>query len=232
MVGVADLRDPTRPLRWLGRPALAPIYPTQLAHTLGGLKPPDRMPPTTDPDRVRRCYDWELNQSLAIPMTTAVYSLSRLQATIAADPARWRPLVLTNGCFDLLHVGHLRYLQAARRLGRSLVVGVNSDQSVHAIKPVSPGYPPRPIVPEQQRAELLAALKPVDGVVIFGERTACQLITTLQPEVYVKGGDYTLATLPEAPTVQAYGGQIQLIAIEVPTSTSALLDRILSPHLS
>ncbi|UZQ54156.1 adenylyltransferase/cytidyltransferase family protein [Trichothermofontia sichuanensis B231] len=165
-------------------------------------------------------------------MKPPVYSLVSLQAMIAANPARWRPLVLTNGCFDLLHVGHLRYLQAARCLGRSLVVGVNSDQSVQALKPALPGYPPRPIVPEQQRAELLAALKPVDGVVIFEERTACQLIKTLQPEIYVKGGDYTLDTLPEAPTVQAYGGQIQLIAIEVPISTSALLDRILLAHLS
>lgn len=160
-------------------------------------------------------------------MPIAVYSLPALQATIAADLARWRPLVLTNGCFDLLHVGHLRYLQAARRLGRSLVVGVNSDQSVQAIKPVAPGYPPRPIVPEQQRAELLAALKPVDGVVIFPETTACRLITILQPDIYVKGGDYSLATLPEAPTVQAYGGQIHLIKIEIPTSTSTLIDRIL-----
>ncbi|WP_448562391.1 adenylyltransferase/cytidyltransferase family protein [Trichothermofontia sp.] len=160
-------------------------------------------------------------------MSIAVYSLPNLQATIAADPARWRPLVLTNGCFDLLHVGHLRYLQAARCLGQSLVVGVNSDQSVQAIKPTPPGYPPRPIVPEEQRAELLAALKPVDGVVIFPETTADSLITALRPDIYVKGGDYSLATLPEAPTVQVYGGQIHLIQIEIPTSTSTLIDRIL-----
>ncbi|WP_448571606.1 adenylyltransferase/cytidyltransferase family protein [Trichothermofontia sp.] len=160
-------------------------------------------------------------------MSPPVYSLAALQATIAAAPDRWRPLVFTNGCFDLLHVGHLRYLQAARRLGQALVVGVNSDRSVRALKPAAPGYPPRPIVPEQQRAELLAALKPVDGVVLFAETTACQLITALQPEIYVKGGDYTLATLPERATLQAYGGQIELISIEIPTSTSAILDRIL-----
>ncbi len=162
-----------------------------------------------------------------LPMSPPVYSLAALQATIAAAPDRWRPLVFTNGCFDLLHVGHLRYLQAARRLGQALVVGVNSDRSVRALKPAAPGYPPRPIVPEQQRAELLAALKPVDGVVLFAETTACQLITALQPEIYVKGGDYTLATLPERATLQAYGGQIELISIEIPTSTSAILDRIL-----
>ncbi len=138
-----------------------------------------------------------------------------------------KKIVFTNGCFDLLHVGHLRYLQVARKLGRSLVVGVNSDRSVQTIKPSKPGFPSRPIVPEQQRAELLAALKPVDGVVIFSATTACQLITALHPEIYVKGGDYTIATLPEAPTVQAYGGQIHLVQVEIPTSTSALIDRIL-----
>lgn len=160
----------------------------------------------------------------------SVYSLPALQATIAAAPARWRPLVFTNGCFDLLHVGHIRYLQAARQLGQALVVGVNSDQSVRALKPAAPGYPLRPIVPEQQRVELLAALKPVDAVVLFAETTACPLITALQPEIYVKGGDYTLATLPETATVQAYGGHIEFIDIEIPTSTSALIDRILGKY--
>jgi rfaE bifunctional protein nucleotidyltransferase chain/domain len=115
-----------------------------------------------------------------------VYSLRELQQAIAEDPQRWRPLVLTNGCFDLLHVGHVRYLFAARQLGRSLVVGLNSDRSVQTIKPNR--QPPRPIVPEQQRAEILAALKPVDGVVIFSEQTACQLVEALQPEIYAKGG--------------------------------------------
>jgi len=165
-------------------------------------------------------------------MLPPIYTLPALQTAIAADPDRWRPLVLTNGCFDLLHVGHVRYLQTARQFGRSLVVGVNSDRSVRALKPAAPGYPPRPIVPEQQRAELLAALKPVDGVVIFAERTACQLITALQPELYIKGGDYTLATLPETPTVQAYGGQIKFVNVEIPTSTSALIDRILGERVA
>lgn len=83
---------------------------------------------------------------------SAVYTLAELQAAIAAEPDRWRPLVLTNGCFDLLHAGHVRYLQAARNLGRSLVIGLNSDASVRGIKPQPEGQPPRPIVPEQERA--------------------------------------------------------------------------------
>ncbi|QFZ91658.2 adenylyltransferase/cytidyltransferase family protein [Synechococcus elongatus] len=157
---------------------------------------------------------------------SAVYTLAELQATIAAEPDRWRPLVLTNGCFDLLHAGHVRYLQAARNLGQSLVIGLNSDASVRGIKPQPEGQPPRPIVPEQERAEVLAALGAVDAVVLFSEPTATELIQALQPEIYAKGGDYRIESLPEAPAVQSYGGAIQLIAVEVPSSTSALIARI------
>ncbi|MCL1472941.1 adenylyltransferase/cytidyltransferase family protein [Argonema antarcticum] len=160
-------------------------------------------------------------------MIPNLYSLAELQETIAQDPQLWRPLVFTNGCFDLLHVGHLRYLQVAKSLGRSLIVGLNSDRSVQTIKPHTPGHPQRPLVPDIQRAELLAALKPVDGVVIFDQTTATQLIETLKPDLYVKGGDYRIETLPEAPIVQAYGGRIELIKIEIPTSTTGIINRIL-----
>mgnify|MGYP005849017681 CR=1 FL=1 len=160
-------------------------------------------------------------------MSSGIYTLSDLQRAIAANPDQWRPLVFTNGCFDLLHAGHVRYLQQAKTLGRSLVVGLNSDSSVRTIKPAPAGMPPRPIVPEMQRAEVLAALKPVDAVVLFDELTATALITALQPDLYVKGGDYNWATLPEAPAVQAYGGQVQLINIEIPCSTTAVINRIL-----
>jgi rfaE bifunctional protein nucleotidyltransferase chain/domain len=160
-------------------------------------------------------------------MIPGIYSLSELLDAIAQAPNQWRPLVFTNGCFDLLHAGHVRYLQVAKSLGRSLVVGLNSDQSVKTIKPNKPGFPPRPLVPETQRAEVLATLKPVDGVVIFQETTATRLIQALQPDIYVKGGDYSQSTLPEAPVVQAYGGRIELVKVEVHTSTTALIDRIL-----
>ena len=160
-------------------------------------------------------------------MIPGLYTLSELQFAIANAPAQWRPLVFTNGCFDLLHVGHLRYLQVAKSLGRSLIVGLNSDQSVQSIKPHPPGFPARPIVPENQRAELLVGLKPVDGVVIFTETTATQLLSALKPDIYVKGGDYGIETLPEAPTVQGYGGRIELIQIEIPTSTTGTIRRIL-----
>ena len=160
-------------------------------------------------------------------MISGVYTLRELEKSIASDPDNWRPIVFTNGCFDILHAGHVRYLQAAKNLGRSLVVGLNSDASVQGIKPQQPGLPPRPIVPENQRAEVLAALKAVDAVVIFSEITATKLINILKPDIYVKGGDYKLETLPEAPAVIAGGGKISLIEIEVPSSTSAIVKRIL-----
>lgn len=157
-----------------------------------------------------------------------IYSLIQLQDIIAQYPDQWRPLVFTNGCFDLIHAGHVRYLRAAKELGRSLVVGLNSDQSVQTIKPQSAGFPPRPIIPEHQRAEVLAALKPVDAVVIFSERTACQAIAALKPELYVKGGDYQLDTLPEASVVRAHGGTIHLITVEIPCSTTSIIQAIVS----
>ncbi len=163
-------------------------------------------------------------------MTTDIpefYGLGELRSVIAQDPDRWRPLVFTNGCFDLLHCGHIRYLRAAKQLGKTLIVGINSDQSVATIKPQPEGLPPRPIIPDVQRAEAIAALKPVDGVVIFPETTATATIVALQPDIYVKGGDYDISTLPEAPAVLDYGGTIKLIQIEIPTSSSAIIRRIL-----
>ena len=160
-------------------------------------------------------------------MSQGVYTLEELIRAIAAEPERWRPLVFTNGCFDLLHVGHVRYLQRSKALGRSLIVGLNSDRSVQQIKPPQPGKPPRPIVPEGQRAEVLCALWAIDAVVIFNEPTATSLISSLRPDIYVKGGDYTLDTLPEAPLVQAYGGHIELVAVEMNCSTTAIVNRIL-----
>jgi D-glycero-beta-D-manno-heptose 1-phosphate adenylyltransferase len=156
-----------------------------------------------------------------------IYRLEELEGAIALEPEKWRSLVFTNGCFDLLHAGHVRYLKAAKALGRTLVVGLNSDASVRGIKPQPAGMPPRPIVPEGQRAEVLAALRAVDAVVIFAEPTAKETIGALKPDIYVKGGDYQVETLPEAAIVHGYGGRIELIQIEVPSSTSAIVQRIL-----
>lgn len=160
--------------------------------------------------------------------TQEIYTLPQLKKAIALNPENWRPLVFTNGCFDLIHVGHVRYLKQAKSMGKTLVVGLNSDASVKQIKPPKPNSPPRPIVEENQRAEVLSSLKMVDGVVIFNETTAINLIDQLEPDIYVKGGDYTINTLPEAKTVMSYGGKIELVDIEIPSSTTNIINRILS----
>ncbi|MDB5096885.1 MAG: rfaEb [Cyanobacteria bacterium RYN_339] len=144
-----------------------------------------------------------------------------LAATLAALPGT---TVFTNGVFDLMHVGHLRYLQAARALGDRLVVGVNADSSV---KRLNKG-PDRPILPEAERAELLAGLACVDFVTIFDEPTADAVLAALKPHVYCKGGDYTPDSLPEAPTVRAYGGRIEILAFVPGRSTTSLIARILA----
>jgi len=156
-----------------------------------------------------------------------IYQLKELKTIIDQNPDKWRPLVFTNGCFDLLHVGHTRYLTQAKSYGKTLIIGVNSDRSTAQIKPPKKGKPSRPIIPENQRAELLTTLKAVDGVVIFAETTATKVIETLKPDIYVKGGDYQIETLPESPTVFAYGGKIKLVDIEIPTSTTKIVNQIL-----
>jgi D-glycero-beta-D-manno-heptose 1-phosphate adenylyltransferase len=132
-------------------------------------------------------------------------------------------LVLTNGTFDLLHIGHLRYLEAARAKGDLLVVGINSDMSVRGYK--GPG---RPVVPEEERAELVAALRCVDYTTIFDEPTAVALVEALQPDVYVKGGDYAPGSkpLPEAEAVKSYGGEVCIVPLVQGHSASDLIRRV------
>ena len=154
-----------------------------------------------------------------------------LGRTVAAEFSRrahrdGRRVVLTNGVFDLLHVGHLRYLQAARALGDLLIVGVNSDASTRALK-----GPARPIVPAEERAELLAGLACVDAVVIFPEPTAVGLVEAILPDIWVKGGDYgsleeALPRLPEAASVQRLGGEVCLLPFVEGRSTTLLVERI------
>ncbi len=156
-----------------------------------------------------------------------IYTIAEMQELILRNPSQWRPLVFTNGCFDIIHVGHVQYLKTAKKMGRSLIIGLNSDQSVQKIKPKKSGLPPRPIIPESQRAEVLSALKPVDGVIIFHQTTADELILALKPDIYVKGGDYTIETLPETPTINSYGGKIELVKVEILSSTTGIINHIL-----
>lgn len=154
---------------------------------------------------------------------------------LLAHRAGWRTagqrVVFTNGCFDLIHLGHVRYLQEARALGDVLVLGLNSDASVRQLK-----GPQRPLVAQAERAQVMSALRPVDHVVIFEELTAESLVAALQPDIYVKGGDYSASDvtsqtgkpLPEASIVRSYGGQVELIPFLPGHSTTELIKKVVA----
>lgn len=155
-----------------------------------------------------------------------VLAHNELAQAVASAKASNRRIVFTNGCFDLLHIGHVRYLQAARALGDLLVVGVNSDASVRAL---SKG-PDRPIVQEQQRAEVLAALACVDYVTIFTEPDPLTLITRIQPDILVKGGDWTPDRIIGREVVERNGGRVLSIPLIPDISTTTLVRRIRGDH--
>lgn len=132
-----------------------------------------------------------------------------------------KKVVFTNGCFDILHAGHVRYLNTAKSFGDVLVLGLNTDASVRSIK-----GPTRPINNELDRAEVVGALESVDYVVLFDEPTAEDLIKLVHPDVYVKGGDYTIETLPEGQIVLAYGGSVELVNLVEGRSTTNVIAKI------
>lgn len=142
---------------------------------------------------------------------------------MASRRAAGQRVVFTNGCFDLLHRGHVRCLAAAAELGDVLVVGLNSDASVRALKQAG-----RPLVPQDERAEVVAALESVDYVVVFDEPTAENLVRAIRPDVYVKGGDYADREPPEAAIARALGGEFRLLEYVPGSSTSELLRRLRS----
>ncbi len=146
------------------------------------------------------------------------------RSALLEQARHWREkgeeIVFTNGCFDILHVGHVKTLSVARAQGTKLVVGVNSDASVSRLK-----GPSRPLNTEQDRATLLAALSCVDAVTVFEEDTPNDLIAALQPEVHVKGGDYTVDDLPETPIIRSYGGKIVIVDLVPDRSTTNLIAR-------
>ena len=146
--------------------------------------------------------------------------LSDWRARIKADG---KQLVVTNGCFDLLHLGHVTYLENARNLGDALLVGLNGDEAVRELK-----GPNRPVNPQTDRAAVLAALESVSAVCIFSERTATRFLSHAQPDIYIKGGDYTLETVnqEERRIVESFGGRIRFIPFVPGKSTTALLKRI------
>ncbi|MBE3577522.1 MAG: adenylyltransferase/cytidyltransferase family protein [Limnochordales bacterium] len=163
---------------------------------------------------------WELLARRVVDLENAV-----------AEARRWRQageiVALTNGCFDILHAGHLFSFLWARQLADRLIVGINDDASVRGLK-----GPKRPINPERERAMLVAALRMVDLVVLFPERTADRLIEAVRPHFYVKGGDYVLATLPEAATVRRVGARLVFVPLLPGRSTTGTLARIMATGLT
>jgi rfaE bifunctional protein nucleotidyltransferase chain/domain len=150
-----------------------------------------------------------------------VLSESELVAAVARDRAEGRTIALANGCFDLLHVGHVRYLQGAAAEADRLVVAINDDASVAALKGRG-----RPILSAQDRAELVAALRGVDYVVVFPEPTVAPLLLALRPDVHCKGTDYSAETVPERETVRSYGGRVAIVGDPKDHSTRDLLARL------
>ena len=149
--------------------------------------------------------------------------MDRAEARILVNDLRasGKTIVFTNGVFDLLHIGHLRYLEEARRLGDALLVGVNSDRSVRLLKGSG-----RPITAEEERAEVLAALTCVDGVVIFDEETPRDLIQAIQPDVLVKGSDWAEDAIVGRDIVEARGGRVVRVAIQPGYSTTRIVEKI------
>jgi rfaE bifunctional protein nucleotidyltransferase chain/domain len=150
-----------------------------------------------------------------------VLTEDELIETVARERAAGKTIAFANGCFDLLHVGHVRYLQGAAREADRLVVAVNDDRSVAALK--GPG---RPILPAADRAELVAALACVDYVILFGDATVERLLTRLTPDVHCKGTDYTVESVPERTVVEAYGGRTAIVGDPKDHSTRDLLRRL------
>lgn len=154
-------------------------------------------------------------------MAAKIMELEELKAEIEQKKEDGELIVFTNGCFDILHVGHIRYLKKAASLGDKLVLAVNSDSSVRELKGNN-----RPFVPQEERLEMLAALEMIDYLVLFSEIDCRSVLEELKPQIYVKGGDYRIEDLPEAETVYSYGGKIVLITEVKGRSTTNLIKKI------
>jgi rfaE bifunctional protein nucleotidyltransferase chain/domain len=152
-----------------------------------------------------------------------VLTESELTARVAQDKRDGRSIAFANGCFDILHVGHVRYLEGAAREADRLIVAINDDGSVRALKGEG-----RPVMPAAERAELVAALRSVDYVVTFSEPNVERLLSQLKPDVHCKGTDYTVETVPERETVKAYGGRIAIVGDPKDHSTKEVLEKLRS----
>ena len=161
-----------------------------------------------------------IRPSQMIDSSSLILGREALVGRITTERAKGSRIVLANGCFDILHAGHVRYLEGARALGDLLVVAINSDAQVARLKGKG-----RPVLPERERAELVASLQAVDLVTIFAEPTVTELLLALRPDVHAKGTDYTENTVPERDVVRSYGGLVAIVGDPKNHSTSELLRR-------
>jgi len=154
-------------------------------------------------------------------VTTRILEPTNLLAVVEAAKRKGNRIVLANGCFDVLHVGHIRYLEAAKALGDVLLVAVNSDKQTRRLKGDG-----RPLVPQDQRAQIVSALQAVDFVTIFDEPTVSQLLLALKPHVHAKGTDYTEDTVPERDVVRSFGGLVAIVGDPKNHSSSEIIDKV------
>jgi rfaE bifunctional protein nucleotidyltransferase chain/domain len=146
---------------------------------------------------------------------------TRLIARVAVERHKGATIVLANGCFDLIHAGHIRYLEGAKAIGDILIVGINSDQQVSLLKGSG-----RPFMPENERAEIISALRCVDFVTIFPEPTVEQLLLAIKPDFHAKGTDYTEESVPERETVLSYGGRVAIVGDPKDHSSTAMIESV------
>jgi rfaE bifunctional protein nucleotidyltransferase chain/domain len=162
-----------------------------------------------------------------IDATSLILDRNSLVNRITTEKAKGSRIVLANGCFDILHAGHVRYLEGARALGDVLVVAINSDLQVVRLKGEG-----RPILPERERAELVASLDAVDWVTIFDEPTVTELLLAMKPDVHAKGTDYTEETVPERDVVRSYGGRVAIVGDPKNHSTTETLKKVSGGQLA
>jgi len=163
--------------------------------------------------------------SVLVDPESKILSLNQMMERVAAWKTMRETVVFTNGCFDILHVGHVTLLDDARREGSRLIVGINSDDSVRRLK-----GPSRPVVDERSRARVLAALEAVDAVVVFDEPTPLELMLALRPDVIVKGGDYEADSIVGAAEVRSWGGRVKIVSFVPGFSTTEIIARAAVPE--
>jgi rfaE bifunctional protein nucleotidyltransferase chain/domain len=160
------------------------------------------------------------SQKLDSPALSRIVKRSDLITIVETERRSGKRIVLANGCFDVLHVGHVRYLEAARALGDLLIVGVNSDEQARRLKGEG-----RPLLPQDQRAEIISAIEAVDLVTIFSEPTVEELLLALKPEIHAKGTDYTEDSVPERDVVRSFGGRVAIVGDPKNHSSSEIIEK-------